>query len=445
MDYCKELTYRAKNIESLNRSVDNKEFWRFVDSWIRRFQETNDSNVVEKLIYLWVTINAWASKSVPDLTKNHMDAYLVHCMAKDHVLSQRFDELYESNQEFQTSVNSFIEIGPVFQSLWLCNNGIPNWRANQNRSEFVKQVFERDPFISIPDNKTDHINKIPAFAPACANTHRQKDELIPADWPHVISMIYQVRCNLFHGGKSYNSDSDRKFIQLAYKILWEVWKDELQSSVFPTDMPWHRILARSGFIFEQDEQTISFSKETAVNRDYLQKIIDAGQFGIMEGEKFMPIKQNIDEMLWRSVVETLNNSAESHHSDDLQGIDIYMAGLIRCLNKIDIKATFSPHLNNNQRKFFCIRISNLEDAHLAAWILKEFHKSFSQVGNELIFKDTIRPNRLNHQQEANFVYLGNITEWLYDNMISLLEVVKTMRSISLPRRIVNSDRSPRYQ
>ena len=445
MACCSRLTYRAKNIESLNRSVDNKELWVFVDSWIRRFQETDDSNVAEKLIYLWVTINAWASKSVPDLTKNHMDAYLVHCMAKDQVLSQRFDALYESIQEFQTSVNSFIEIGPVFQSLWLYNNNIPNWEANQNRSEFVKQVFEKDPFISVPDNKTGDIQKYPAFAPACADTHRQKDELIPADWPHVISMIYQVRCNLFHGGKNYNSDSDRKFIELAYKILWEVWKDELPSRVFPTDMPWHKILARSGFIFEQDEQTISFSKETAINRDYLQKIIDTGQFGIMEGEKFMPIKQNIDEMLWRSVVETFNNNAESDHSDDLQSIDIYMAGLIRCLNKIDIKATFSPYVNDNRKKSFRIRMPNLEDAHLAAWILKEYQKSFRQEGNELIFKDTIRPNRPNHQQEANFVYLGNITEWLYDNMLSLLEVVKTMRSISLPRPIVNSDRSPRHQ
>ena len=94
---CGQLTWKAKNLESMNRQYDNEDLWIFVKSWIHRFAETDEENVAEKLIYLWVTVNAWASKSVPDLSRNHEDGYLVHCMAKDKNLSQRFEEVYRLN------------------------------------------------------------------------------------------------------------------------------------------------------------------------------------------------------------------------------------------------------------------------------------------------------------------------------------------------------------
>ena len=49
------------------------------------------------------------------------------------------------------------------------------------------------------------------------------DEDIPADWRHVMAAIYQVRCNLFHGGKAYYPE-DIEFVGLAYELLWGVWK-----------------------------------------------------------------------------------------------------------------------------------------------------------------------------------------------------------------------------
>jgi len=31
---------------------------------------------------------------------------------------------------------------------------------------------------------------------------------VPIDWPHTLSAIYQVRCNLFHGYKGVYSEND---------------------------------------------------------------------------------------------------------------------------------------------------------------------------------------------------------------------------------------------
>lgn len=52
--------------------------------------------------------------------------------------------------------------------------------------------------------------------------HRDENKM-PIDWAHVLVSIYKVRCNLFHGGKSFLYESDKVFVELSFKILWEVW------------------------------------------------------------------------------------------------------------------------------------------------------------------------------------------------------------------------------
>jgi hypothetical protein len=41
------------------------------------------------------------------------------------------------------------------------------------------------------------------------------------------SVIYRVRCNLFHGGKSFLYSRDREFVRYAFLILWHVWGKDL--------------------------------------------------------------------------------------------------------------------------------------------------------------------------------------------------------------------------
>jgi len=173
MANCGQLTWRAKKIQSLNRPQDNQELWNFAHSWIQRFRETNESNVAEKMIYLWVTVNAWASKCVPDLSQNHIDAYLVHCMAKDNILSENFNSLYKLNVGFREIVDSFLRIGPIFQALWLNNKGIRPWNNNKDRREFVNSVSKKEQL------GRGEISQSFAFSPECAFEHFDNNEPIP--------------------------------------------------------------------------------------------------------------------------------------------------------------------------------------------------------------------------------------------------------------------------
>lgn len=427
MANCGQLTWKAKNILLLNRPYENRELWDFVQAWIRRFSETDEDNVSEKLIYLWVTVNAWASKSVPDLSRNHEDTYLVHCMAKDNALSDRFLTLHQNNTEFQTTVNSFLDIAPVFQALWLNNNGIEPWNIADDRREFVNRVVAKDPFIvSIRNDKE---NRFPAFSPACALEHLQAGEPIPADWPHLISMIYQVRCNLFHGGKKYNRDSDRKFIELAYKILWDVWKNELPESVLPNKLPWERILIRSGFLAKPEgDQIISLAGETDQNVGYLKKISDYGGFGAVEDKTFTPTEKHVEEYLWLRAVDSCHSGAEGGTADELSIMDPLMAGLVRWLNIVGVETTFScdGHGRNPAR----LECNDTRSARIAACILNLSGQQFQQQGQRISqFQDS--PSR--PRSNSGFKNLLDVAEWLHTNQEQLASTVQLIKRVPMLR------------
>jgi hypothetical protein len=55
-------------------------------------------------------------------------------------------------------------------------------------------------------------------------------EKIPS-FPNIIDVLYQIRCNFFHGGKSPNQSRDREFVEIGCKIL-RMW---MQILVFAHD------------------------------------------------------------------------------------------------------------------------------------------------------------------------------------------------------------------
>lgn len=194
------------------------EIWGFVRTWMRRFHATSEQNCVERFIYLWVTFNAWAAQVVPDESQNHLDRYLIKCAAGSERFQQRFDLLMRANREFRRSVTRLCEIGPVIKVLWLRNSGIAPWDIHrESRHVYLRRLSDRLEMAGRP---------LP-FSPECAFQHLRAGDQIPADWPHVLWMLYQVRCNLFHGGKDYDSARDREFIELAQSILWELWQPEI--------------------------------------------------------------------------------------------------------------------------------------------------------------------------------------------------------------------------
>lgn len=426
MPKCSELTCRAKKIQTMNRNGDSRQLWDFVRTWISKFDSTDETNVAEKLIYLWVTVNAWASKSVPDLTKNHIDAYLVHCMAKDRELSQRFDHLYKTDINIKTNIDEFIGLAPVFQSLWLNNKGIQMWDAAESRSDFVAMVFENKPFITNKNDKGE-TRIYSAFAPLCALDHITNGEPIPADWPHLLSMIYQVRCNLFHGGKNYNREADRKFIELAYKILWDVWKDELPADVFPSKLPWERILVRSGFIANPEGGCISLVDETDQNVGYLKKIVNYGSFGAVENKTFTPEAKHIEERVWLRAVESCHGGAEGGTADELPIMDPLMAGLVRWLNLVGVETTSScdGHELNHAR----LECRDISSARIATCILNLSGQQFQQQGRRFQLRNTSSCG----SSTDGAINLLDVAEWLHTNQVQLASTAQLMKNIPLLR------------
>lgn len=396
---CGDLVWRAKDSKGLKRLDSYSDLWHFVEMWIRKFHHTNEDNAAEKFIYLWVTVNAWASMVVPDITKNHVDAYLVHCLAQDKQFKSLFLEKLTTNPVFQNRVNKLISMGPVFQVIWLRNNNIRAWDIRQeNRLEYVKHVREHNPYHELGSG-----NKIAAFAPSCAFEHLDLGEPLPNDWPHVLSIIYQIRCNLFHGGKNYMSDRDRHFIKLAYSILWDIW-----NPVIPTQhlrnacqrknsfiknfkevnnsIEWERALIRSGFRVTNKDEKLLLLKENSDNIKYLKKIlkeISMDKFLDENKKVFNPPTNIVNKNQWLNIIEAIHSGAEGGNSSidniDLQIMDTFMAGVVRWINALGIDTHYScdGHGQKNPK----IYVNNKNDVF-------KFKKIISIASNNvLIFND----------------------------------------------------------
>ena len=210
----------------LNRSgVDRYVYKSFSQIWLEKARSAAKQNEwMEALIYLWVTFNAWTSLVIHDTKYSDKDWYLWRAAGLDPTMSMRFQQMLDTDESFLSSVRQFQELWPVFKVRDLVENDIDSWGAwgdKTTRDEYRIKCF------------TYGIKKL-KFAPECYLDHQSEDVRITGgdptnvhlDWAHTLSSIYQVRCNLFHGGKSFSNSKDVDFTRLAYIILNEVWKDE---------------------------------------------------------------------------------------------------------------------------------------------------------------------------------------------------------------------------
>jgi len=172
------------------------------------------------MIYLWVSFNAWLMYAVNDsVSKGNelTDAFLVEAAEHDKILKDKFEKLKKENSDFIKIVNEFSCLWPVFQAKELFRRNIDGWRlyqSDETRKDFIKRCLS----AGISPKYYSH---------RCYFEHNEKPS---ADWPHTISAIYQVRCNLFHGGKNFINSDDANFVRHAFLILWHVWgKDMLQN------------------------------------------------------------------------------------------------------------------------------------------------------------------------------------------------------------------------
>lgn len=135
-----------------------------------------------------------------------------------------------------------IDDGDRFISLWIAFNGWMRGKfgedvGDRNLIESVKQMQDfvelfnsfkiRD---AIFKGKLDELERLSVVDMRFRNG---REEIVRYDGTFVslIEVIYQVRCNLFHGRKNIDEDKkDFKLVRLSYQILLPLFKEYLYRS-----------------------------------------------------------------------------------------------------------------------------------------------------------------------------------------------------------------------
>jgi len=113
-------------------------------------------------------------------------------------------------------------------------------------------------------------------------------------------------------------------------------------SVLNRQIPWGRVLVRSGFNATECGHYFNFSDETEGNRTYFKKILlHAGVGGTFDDSCcFYPASPDINEYRWLNTIEHNHGGAEGgkpgFNNIELQIMDTFMAGFTRWINFIGI-------------------------------------------------------------------------------------------------------------
>jgi hypothetical protein len=414
---CGTLTALAGDMQALNRPAENAELWDFVRSWLRRFQKTDGDKAAERFVCLWAAVMAWAAKGAPDPGRAHEDNYLSQCLARDQKLAERFANLYRIDKDFHKKIDHFLAAAPIFQASWLQKSELAEWDPAQDRRTYVDKAFAK-----LAPNS--------AFAPSCGRDHLLAGEKVPADWPHVFSLVAQVRRNLFHGGKNYRTAGERQFLEPAMTILWEVWRFELPSGILLSRVSWLRALLRSGFLAQEADNRITLAEENETNKKYLQKLLAAGHFGTLKNNILLPNEPYVEESYWLRTVDSAHGSAEAGKADDLAVMDTYMAGLVRWLNQIGIGTELSCD-GHGERKPQFIAVDE-ESARLAAWLLNFRATQFNQSGKTVKYAGS-GPNPNASKPADRQKKMLDVAEWLAKNRDDLRSMLVSMRRVAAPK------------
>ncbi len=202
-------------------------------------------------------------------------------------------------------------------------------------------------------------------------------------------------------------------------------------------LPWHRILVRSGFKAEKCAPIVI--DDIPQNIDYLQVLIDHGQFGKLQGNLFFPHEPEIDQNLWLNTVEKLHSGAEGGFPEELVIMDTYMGGIVRWLNALDIHTSFSCDGHWSQPAV--IEIRDGMERQLALWLLEGFGCSHIRASERAILFRIPRPSSdrtpirrvRNRSPRHDIRVLLDIAEWLHDHQEQFKELLKMMREVITQR------------
>ena len=165
-----------------------------IHTWFNRGWEQRDcpeEEAFEPFIYTYIAFNGWAAC----VTAQEKDIEMIKDLKRDQALRDCFIQWISRDGEFRAVVISFSRLWPIFSA-----------------REIRELHLDQDQF---PDRGELIDHYLTGGATECwpgLNDNR----LILGN---VLSAVYQVRCNLFHGGKCITSESDRQIVDAAFRVL----------------------------------------------------------------------------------------------------------------------------------------------------------------------------------------------------------------------------------
>lgn len=175
---------------------------QLIQGWLRRATGAHDLSdpisAFEAFVFTWIATNSWGAC----VTDQDQDQAIVVGLAASDSLQIAFLDLMKREPSFDAAANEFASLWPIFKVADLRAKNLQYVRApGMHRRDLVQLYLN-----SGADN----------YAPSCWKRH---GGAAPADWPHTISALYRVRCNLFHGEKNPDSEIDRVIVDTGFRVL----------------------------------------------------------------------------------------------------------------------------------------------------------------------------------------------------------------------------------
>jgi hypothetical protein len=152
-------------------------------------QQKGDS--FDAFFRLWMGFNAFLSA----VTGEDRDAKMICSIGRNVEVGRRFEDLKRGDASFSPTLEAFSSLWPVYSE---------------------KDASEKAPHL---------LNAFGVDARAlsaqldAAGVSKQPSDVNSRHWGDTIRVIYQVRCNLFHGGKSPLQMRDWELVDGAYNVL----------------------------------------------------------------------------------------------------------------------------------------------------------------------------------------------------------------------------------
>ncbi len=195
-----------------------------IKGWLKK-AFTKRASIFDRFIFLWIPFNFWLSCSAEDPDGNEaQENKLISWAAKKEGLQQLFGYFLANSSYFKSIFDTFQGDWPIFQARSIKREYS---HETESRSTFIidaiKELYTK--FKNPRDSSKERHAVQKRLAPTCY-VDRPAAHHAP-DWPHTLSAIYIVRCNLFHGWKDVRRRPDKDFVRAAFLLLAFTWVGHL--------------------------------------------------------------------------------------------------------------------------------------------------------------------------------------------------------------------------